>query len=190
MAPEIATRLTYEDYLDLPEDGKQYELIEGELTLNPAPVPRHQWIVLNIAGELRTYHLYNRAGTVFSAPVDVVLADDVVVQPDVVVICHDRMSILAETNIQGAPSIVVEVLSDRTRRKDEIIKRKLYERYGVGEYWIVDPAIETVKIYRREGAAFTRVAEISTETGGAITSPLLPRFALDVNVVFGTPTQS
>jgi Uma2 family endonuclease len=184
MAPGLATRLTYEDYLDLPEDGKQYELIEGELTLNPAPVLRHQRIALNIAGELRTFHLHHRAGSVFISPIDVVLAEDVVVQPDVVVICHDRLSILGDTNIQGAPSIVVEVLSDRTRRKDEIIKRKLYERYGVDEYWIVDPATDTVKIYRRAGDAFVRAAEVSTESGGAIDSPLLPGFTLDVNVVF------
>jgi hypothetical protein len=94
------------------------------------------------------------------------------------------MSIVTDKNIQGAPNLVVEVLSDSTRRRDEIVKRKLYERYGVDEYWIVDPTVETVKIYRRSGESFVRSAEISTETGGTITSPLLPGFALDINVIF------
>jgi Uma2 family endonuclease len=184
MAPQVSARLTYEDYLQLPEDGKQYELIEGELILNPAPVPRHQWIALNVAAELRAYQRQHGGGRAFGAPIDVVLMDDVVVQPDVIFIRTERMSIVGATNIQGAPSLVVEVLSEGTRRRDETIKRKLYERSGVDEYWIVDPAIDVVKIYRRSGDAFVRAAEIGTETGGEITSPLLPGFALDVNVIF------
>jgi Uma2 family endonuclease len=184
MAPQTSTRLTYEDYLELPDDGKQYELIEGELILNPAPIPRHQWIALNIAGELRNYHRQQGGGRALVAPIDVVLAEDVVLQPDVIFIRTERLSIVGEKNIHGAPNIVVEVLSDSTRRRDEIVKRKLYERFGVDEYWIVDPTIESVKIYRRSGEAFVRTLEISTETGGTITSPLLPGFALDVNVVF------
>jgi Uma2 family endonuclease len=184
MAPQTSTRLTYEDYLELPEDGKQYELIEGELILNPAPVPRHQLLALNIAAELRAYHREHGGGRAMAAPIDVVLAEDVVVQPDAIFIRTERMTILSEKNIQGAPNLVVEVISDGTRRRDEIVKRKLYERYGVDEYWIVDPAIETLKIYRRSGDSFVRAAEISTETGGIITSPLLPGFALDINVIF------
>lgn len=176
--------MTYQDLLELPDDGKQYELIEGELVLNPAPVPRHQWIVLNIAAELRTYHRRQGGGRVFSAPIDVVLSEDVVLQPDVIVIRTERLSTIGETNIQGAPNLVVEVLSDGTRRRDENLKRKLYERSGVDEYWIVDPVIDVVKIYRRSGASFVRAAEISAEEGGEITSPLLPGFALDVKLVF------
>ncbi len=184
MAPQTSARLTYEDYLARPDDGRQYELVEGELILNPAPVPRHQWIVLNIASELHSYHQQHGGGKVFSAPIDVVLAEEVVVQPDVIVIRSERLRIVGEKSILGAPSLVIEVLSDRTRRADEITKRKLYERYGVDEYWIVDPVIDAVKIYRRSGAAFARVAELSAGSGGAITSPLLPGFTLDLNVVF------
>jgi Uma2 family endonuclease len=184
MAPQTSSRLTYEDYLELPDDGKHYELIEGELILNPAPVPRHQLIALNVAGELRTYRRQHGGGRAMGAPIDVVLAEDVVVQPDAIFIRTERMSIVSDKNIQGAPDLVVEVLSESTRRRDEIVKRKLYERYGVDEYWIVDPVLEVVKIYRRVGESFARAVEISTETGGTITSPLLPGFALDVSVVF------
>jgi Uma2 family endonuclease len=184
MAPQTSTRLTYEDYLELPDDGKQYELIEGELVLNPTPITRHQRIVLKIAIHLQMYFDRQGGGEAFVAPLDVVLAEDVVLEPDVMVVLSERMSIVGEKNIQGAPNIVVEVLSEGTRKRDETIKRKLYERYGVDEYWIADPVIDVVKIYRRSGASFVRAAEISTESGGEITSPILPGFALDVSLVF------
>lgn len=184
MAPQTSTRLTYEDYLELPDDGRHYELIEGELVLNPTPITRHQWIAGNIYHAIRNYFDDHAIGKVFMAPLDVVLADDVVLQPDVMVILRERFLIIGEKNIQGAPNIAVEVLSDGTRKRDETVKRKLYERFGVDEYWIADPVIDVVKIYRRSVASFIRAAEISTETGGEITSPILPGFALDVNLVF------
>lgn len=186
MSLAVTSRMTYSDLLDLPEDGKQYEIHEGELVLNPAPIPRHQLIVLNIAAEFHIYLRANGGGRVFMAPIDVLLAQDVVVQPDVIVVRTDRVRMVGERNIQGPPNLVVEVLSDATRRRDENIKRKLYERYGVDEYWIVDPVIEAVKIYRRIAEGFTRVAEISNETGGVIETPLLAGFTLDVSVVFGS----
>ena len=184
MAPETVARLTYEDYLELPDDGKRYELIEGELILNPTPIPRHQQIVRKIGVSLDHYFTAHGDGEVYFSPLDIVLAEDVVLEPDLMVIRRERMSIIGKKNIQGAPNIVIEVLSESTRRRDEIVKRKLYERYGVDEYWIVDPVIDTVKIYRRVGESFARAVEMSAETGGAITSPVLPGFALDVSVIF------
>jgi Uma2 family endonuclease len=185
MAPQTSTRLTYQDFLELPDDGKHYELIEGELIVNPAPVPRHQMIVLNITVPLYVYFAEHGGGSVFVSPIDVVLGDDAVVEPDIVVVRKERQAIVGPTNIHGAPDLVIEVLSDRTRRRDEITKRKLYEQHGVDEYWIVDPVIDLVKVNRRDGKTFMRVAEISVESGGTITTPLLPGFALDVHAVFG-----
>jgi Uma2 family endonuclease len=179
-----ATKLTYADYAALPDDGKRYELIDGELVVNPAPVPRHQFIVGNIIAALRAYFRASGGGKALMSPIDVVFADETVVQPDVIAIKSDRLSMIGARNIQGPPHIVVEVLSDGTRRYDEIQKRKLYERFGVDEYWIVDPELELVKIYRRTGGAFVRTGEISTETGGTITTPLLPEFALPIADVF------
>jgi len=184
MALQASARLTYEDYLGLPVDGKRYEIIEGELFVNPAPFTRHQRIVGRIYRALETHFELRGGGEAFVAPLDVVLADDSIVQPDVLAITAARASFIGEKNITGAPDLVVEVLSEGSRRTDELIKRKLYERYGVDEYWIVDPVIDTIKIHRRTAEGFTRVAEISKETGGAITSPMLPDFTLDVNVVF------
>jgi Uma2 family endonuclease len=184
MAPQTATRMTYEEFLALPDDGKHYELIEGELVLNPAPVPRHQWVVANIYFALRMHFENQGGGRAYFSPIDVVLPSENVLEPDIIVLIGDRLSLIGPKNVQGPPNIAVEVLSDGSRRKDEVTKRRLYERYGVDEYWIADPETETVKIYRRAGDTFERAVEISTDTGGTITSPLLPGFALDVNKVF------
>jgi Uma2 family endonuclease len=183
MAPATTARLTYDDYAQLPADGKRYEIIDGELFVNAAPIPRHQAIVGNIYFALRGW-FDEQGGMVFVSPIDIVLGNDTVVQPDIVAIKSDRASIVREKNVQGAPNLVIEVLSDATRRFDEINKRKVYERAGVEEYWIVDPVIEVVKIYRRTATAFERVTELSTESDGNLTSPLLPGFALDLRVVF------
>lgn len=179
-----ATKLTYADYAALPDDGKRYELIDGELVVNPAPITGHQFISGNVFGALRTYFRERRSGKAAYSPIDVVFSDGTVLQPDVVAVLNDRLAIIGRKNIQGAPHLVVEVLSDGTRRYDEIDKRKVYEKFGVDEYWIVDPELELVKIYRRTGDAFTRAAEISTETGGEITTPLLPDFVLPIADVF------
>jgi Uma2 family endonuclease len=176
--------MTYEDYLHLPNDGQRYEIVDGTLFAKPAPYTRHQRIVGRIYVALDRHFSDHGGGEAFVAPIDVLLSEDSIVQPDVIAVLAARSAFIGERNISGAPDLVVEVLSDGSRRTDEITKRKLYERYGVDEYWIVDPVIDTIKIHRRSGATFVRVAELSTESGGAISSPLLPGFALDVNVVF------
>lgn len=186
MALQTTTRLTYEDYVTLPDDGKRYEIIDGELYVNPAPVPRHQRIVLNIAVALHSYFKTTGGGEAFVSPIDIVFSDDNIVQPDVIAIKTERAELVGEKNVQGPPSLVVEVLSHGSRRVDEGIKRKLYDRFGVNEYWIADPELELVKIYRRTATAFERVAEISTEDGGVITTPLLPGFSLHVGEVFAS----
>lgn len=183
MAPATSSRLTYDDYVKLPDDGKRYEIIDGELYVNPAPVPTHQFIITNI---LTAFRVYARAhgGRAAGAPIDVVLADDRIVQPDVIFIKADRFSIIGPKNILGAPHIVVEVLSDGMRRYDEIQKRQVYESSGVDEYWVVDPEIEMVRISRSIGGAYVKAEEINTDEGGTITSPLLPDFSLPIEEVF------
>lgn len=123
-------------------------------------------------------------GEVFCAPFDVVLSSENVLEPDLIVIKSDRASIVREKRIHGAPNITVEILSEGSRRKDEVTKRRLYEKFAVEEYWVGDPAIDVVKLYRHSGEAFAPAIELNTEAGGSITSPLLPGFALDVNWIF------
>ncbi len=184
MATETSTRMTYEEYLKLPDDGKHYEIIDGELLVNPAPIPTHQRIVGRIWFALYRHFVAHGGGEVLSSPLDVVFDEDNMLEPDLVVITTASAGIVGEKNLRGAPDLVVEVLSPSTRRRDEIQKRKIYDENGVAEYWIVDPELETVKIHRRVDAAFQRVAEISTETGGTITTPILAGFALDIHDVF------
>ncbi|HEX9982451.1 MAG TPA: Uma2 family endonuclease [Thermoanaerobaculia bacterium] len=187
MATDTTTRLTYDDLVQLPDDGRRYEIIDGELFVNAAPVPRHQMIVGNLYFELATFFRRNGGGMVYLSPLDVVFDELNVTEPDVVVISSDRAGIVGKKNVQGAPSLCIEVLSDSTRRLDEIHKRKLYERSGVDEYWIVDPVLEIVKVYRRGPSGYERAAEVSTESGGAITTPLFRALSVDVTAVFTSP---
>ncbi len=115
---------------------------------------------------------------------DVVLSDLDVIQPDILFITKKRELIITEKNIQGAPDLVVEILSDSSRKTDEIIKRKLYERYQIPEYWIIDPEIETVKIYRLSDQGYTRTAELSLESNSTLTTPLLPEWELPLQQLF------
>src|SRR3990172_11022780 len=115
---QAATKMTYDQYCLLPEDGKQYELIDGELCMTPAPRPKHQEIVLRIAQELDGFVRKNGLGKVFVSPVDVLLDRHTVVQPDVLFISQSRVSIVGEEAIEGAPDLVVEVLSPSTFYKD------------------------------------------------------------------------
>ena len=184
MAPQTATRLTYEEFMALPEEeGKHYELIEGELVVNPAPFLRHQRILTKLISALDHYFDEHGGGEVLPAPIDVVLSSELVLQPDLVIVTSARSSLISNRkNVQGAPDIAIEILSEGTRRKDVVTKRRLYEQFGVDEYWIVDPEIDAVQIYRRSGDAFVRAAEL--EAGDTITSPLLPGFALPLQKVF------
>lgn len=184
MAPQTSTRMTYEEYLKLPDDGKYYEIIDGELCLNPTPVPCHQRIVVNLLFALKLYFREHGGGEVLVAPMDVVFNEENMLEPDLIVITAKNAGIVGKTNLRGAPDLVIEVLSPGTRRRDEVQKRKIYDEGGVAEYWIVDGEDETVRIDRRVRKAFQTIAEISTEAGGTITTPVLPGFALDVREIF------
>jgi Uma2 family endonuclease len=180
----LATKLTYEDLAALPDDGKLYELIDGELIVNPAPVPRHQWIVGIIYTALHLFVRKHRLGRVYVSPIDVLLSQHDVVEPDVIYISRGRLETVGLKNVTAMPDLAVEVVSNWSRKRDEIVKRHLYDKAGAREYWIVDSVVETVKIYRRNGETFERVAELSMETGGALTTPLLPGFELPLAEVF------
>ena len=186
MATETLTNFTYNELLEMPDDGRHYEILDGELIVNAAPIPRHQVIAFNIASILRAYVRPRKTGTVFIAPIDVVFTQEWVVEPDIIYIQKQRMSIVTRTNISGAPDLAIEVLSDSTRKRDEITKRRAYEDFGVGEYWIVDPELESLKVFRRnDQGRYERVVEVSTEIAGSmITSPLFPDLEIALAEVF------
>jgi Uma2 family endonuclease len=118
-------------------------------------------------------------GRVYLSPLDVVLSPHDVVEPDLLFVGHDQLDVLTPKNVQGPPALVVEILSPGTRKTDEQIKRRLFARVGVREYWLVDPELDLIKVLRRgEDSSFRRVAELTAEDGDTLTSPLLPGFAL------------
>ena len=188
MRPTSGVKLTYEDFLLFPDDGQRHELIDGEHYVTPSPNTAHQVIVGNLYFALRGYLETNRVGQLFTAPLDVVFSDFDVVAPDLLfVTAARRHEILTKQNVRGAPDLVIEVGSPGTRRRDETIKRRLYERDGVAEYWVVDPDLEVVRIYRREDGGYGRPVELSREAGDVLQSPLFPGLSLSLDVVFRVP---
>jgi Uma2 family endonuclease len=186
-APTPSVKFTYEDFLNFPDDGKRHEIIDGEHFVTPSPNTKHQAVSMNLAAILWTYLKEHPIGAVFTAPFDVVFSDFDVVEPDVLYISRERAGVLTEKHMRGAPDLVVEILSAGTRKTDEVTKRRLYERSGVNEYWVVDPELDAIKIYRRVEGTFPRVAELAAEAGDTLTMPLLPGFAVSLAAVFASP---
>jgi len=182
-------KFTYEDFLTFPDDGKRHELIDGEHYVTPSPNTKHQRVSMNLVVAVALYLRRHPIGQLFAAPFDVVFSDLDVVEPDLLYISRERSSVLTDKHVRGAPDLVIEIVSPGTRRIDEVIKRKLYERFGVPEYWIVDPELDGIKVYRRIDEAFVRVAELSLEQEDVLTTPLLPQFSVALADVFALPLE-
>jgi Uma2 family endonuclease len=155
--------LTYSDYAALPDDGRRYELHRGELSVTPAPGTRHQGAVLALTVLLYEHVKSRGLGTVFVSPTDCILSDVTVVHPDVLFIATDRLSIISERGIEGAPTLVVEVLSPSSARLDRDRKMKLYAEHGVPSYWIVDPESRSIEAYAFAGAEYARAGRVIGE---------------------------
>jgi Uma2 family endonuclease len=181
---DLSRKLTYEDYLLLPEDGQRHEILDGEHYVTAAPFVRHQRISSRLHSSLEPWVFERDLGVVLAAPVDVLLSLHDIAQPDLLFISKERMGILTEANIQGAPDLVIEILSGRTRERDEQLKYKRYERFGVREYWLVDPERETVRIFRRQGDRFHLAASLALTGGDLLTTPLLPGLAVPLTAIF------
>ena len=181
-----ATRYTYEDLALFPDDGMRREIIDGELYVSPSPATPHQIVIGNLYFLIKSYLKVHPIGRIFLAPLDVVFSQFDVVEPDLLFISNARRELVTKKNVAGSPELAVEVLSPSSRRTDEIVKRRLFERFDVLEYWVVDPELETVKVYRRAaaGTPFERAGEYSLETGDQFTSPLFPDLRLDLAAIF------
>jgi Uma2 family endonuclease len=178
-------KLTYDDFLLFPDDGKRHEIIDGEHYVTPSPNLRHQTIVGALHLLIATYLEAHPIGRIFLSPLDVIFTDLDVVEPDLLYVSHDRDDALTGTHVRGVPELVIEIASKGTRKRDETTKRRLYERVGVSEYWIVDPEIEVVRVYRREGeGTFARPAELSRDAGDVLTTTLLPGLELPLARIF------
>ena len=182
-----SVKYTYEDFLLFPEDGKRHEIIDGEHYVTPSPNTKHQSVSLNLTLALGNYLRHHVIGQLFIAPFDVVLSDLDVVEPDLIYFSKERADILTAQHIRGVPELVVEILSPGSHKTDELIKRKLYERFAVQEYWVVDPELDAIKVYRFTDGAFVRTAELSAEHDDALTTPLQPGFSVSLPDVFASP---
>lgn len=167
---------TYEDYLDFPDDGRRYELVGGEVSVTPAANTRHQDIVGWIFVRLYQHVAQHGGGRVFVAPYDVVLSPTDVVEPDVVFVAEADAHRITKANLQGAPTLAIEVLSDP--RHDRVRKRALYARFGVVEYWLVDPDGERVEVYRLDGDTYPTPTLL--EAGTTLATDLLAGLTIAV----------
>jgi Uma2 family endonuclease len=178
-------KLTYEDFLLFPDDGKRHELIDGEHYVTPSPNMKHQRVSGNIHLLIASWLETHPVGRVFYAPLDVVFSAFDVVEPDLLYLSNQRLAEVATpANVRGTPEIVIEIASRGTRKRDETIKRRLYERTGVSEYWMVDPEVDVVRVYLREANGFGRAVERSREAGDTLTTPLLPGLELPLARIF------
>jgi len=140
-------KLTYQDYLQFPDDHYRYEVIDGELYMSPSPKVLHQRTLLRLGLILQNFLTKNQEGEIFIAPVDVILSESDIVVPDIIFIAANNNKILTENNVQGAPDLIIEILSRYNPSNDLVRKKAMYEFYGIKEYWIVDPQEKAVLLY-------------------------------------------
>jgi Uma2 family endonuclease len=179
----IATRrYTYQDLLNTPDDGKRYEIIDGELYVSAAPAKPHFWLSSLwfswLAGHVRDRDL----GMVFHAPVDVRFDEENTVEPDLLFIRKERLQIVKHNFVDAAPDLLVEIESPSTRRIDRGKKFELYRTFGVPEYWVANPDKRNLRVYVLSAAgAYERVQPVA----GRLRSTVLPDLVIDLSEVFG-----
>jgi Uma2 family endonuclease len=180
-------KFTYDDFVNFPDDGKRHELIDGEHYVTPSPNTKHQAVSLKLTVALAVYLERHPIGVVFTAPFDVVFSHFDVVEPDLLYISRERREVLTDKHVRGVPDLVVEILSPGSRKTDTVTKLKLYQRFGVQEYWVVDPELEVVKVYRRQEGRFAPAIELTAEGGDALTTPLLLEWSVPLTKIFASP---
>ena len=176
----ITRPLTYDDLAAMPDDGKRYELIEGRLFELTSPLGVHQdlarFLFRLLDGEASAKNL----GEVYFAPVNVVLSAMNVLQPDLLFIARDRAHIFNRAYVEEPPDLVVEILSPSTGARDRTVKAELYARFGVREYWMVDPEHRTLSILDLGANGY----ESSPEENGRVRSAVLAGLVVDVTALF------
>ncbi len=156
---------TYEDYLRLPDDGWRYEVLKGALHLSPAPAPRHQAVLYNLTVLSAIFLQAHPIGRVYFAPIDVLLPGDLAspVQPDLVFLRNERRGLVSERAIEGAPDLIVEVLSPSNWLDDRRTKFEIYAEAGVEEYWLLDPRQKTVEVFALKSGVYELLGSFSGE---------------------------
>ena len=185
MRPESRTKLTYDDFVLFPDDGMRHELIDGEHYVTPSPNRKHQEIIGRLYLTIGNWLQLHAIGRLYLSPFDVVISPFDVVEPDLLYMSNERAAlVLTDANVQGVPELVIEVGSPSTRKRDETIKRRLYEKSGVSEYWVVDPERDVVRVYCAVEKGFGKPVERSLEAGDVLTTPLLAGLELPLSEIF------
>ena len=176
MAQIAPLALTVHDFMDLPEGPPYYELVEGELFMSPPPILFHQGILGNIVRILYRYLDEHPIGEVYFAPCGVFLTEINAYQPDAFYINNERLSILAERGVDGAPDLIIEILSPSTARLDKGPKKKIYTATGVQELWLIDPKVKELTVYDLQSSADN--PKLTVRSNGSFESPLFPGLVL------------
>jgi Uma2 family endonuclease len=182
MQPVVDDKLTIEDFRALPAGPPWYQLVEGELVAAPSLSSYHQDIAGNLYHLLRNHLARHNLGKVFAGPLDVYLSDHDVVQPDVLFVAADRLGIIADDGLHGAPDLAIEVVSPSNAQLDKTVKRRLYARAGVREFWLVDPQLKQVHVYQFAVNPAKPVRIVDEDE--SFTSPVLPGFEIAASDVF------
>ena len=176
----------YEDYLQLPDDGKRYEIIEGVLYVANAPTIEHQYAVGEAFAYLRQFVRDQQLGIVLAAPIEVHLSESSrPVQPDVLFSRKARQSILTPQFCDGAPDLIVEVISPSSLRLDRQVKYRAYEQHGVAEYWLVDPKLRGVEIYTLTDGEYALLGQYTDDD--LLESNIRPGLQIKANSLFQLP---
>jgi Uma2 family endonuclease len=181
MSVPTALKFTYEDYALLPED-RRYEVIDGEVFVTPSPTLMHQVVKMRLVRILEDFVAAARAGAVVDAPYDVLLSRHDIFQPDILFVSALRRALLGEKHAEGAPDLVVEVLSPSTESRDRVAKAKRYAAFGVREMWLADPEAKTIEVLVNAGEGFRREALYGE--GEIVRSPLLLGLEFQAGPVF------
>ncbi|MBI5496637.1 MAG: Uma2 family endonuclease [Deltaproteobacteria bacterium] len=169
---------TYEAYRLIPHDGRRWELIDGDLYVNPAPTPWHQVVSRRLQHTLMDQLEEPGIAWVFDAPVDVILDPTNTVEPDLVLVRCTRRESITGRGIEAPPDVVVEILSPSNRAHDQVLKRLTYARFNIPEYWVVDPEVGSVEVLRlvdgqyQQGARFDRAGVLQSAEFPQVRVPL------------------
>ena len=174
---------THDDLLAMPDDGNRYELIFGEIVMSAAPRTRHQDVLAELYDRFKRHVRTRQLAKVFFAPVDVRFSHYNVVEPDLLVVKRERLTIVTEGYVDGAPDLVVEVLSPSNRAQDVVKKAALYMQFGVPEYWIVDPERETIAVNELREGQYVHVPN----RRGVAHSTVIPGLKVRVADIFAMP---
>ena len=181
MATRLRRKLGYEDYARIPDEGKRHEILDGELYVTPAPTPLHQSLSKRLQRRLEDHFEGRGLGEVFDAPIDMILGQHDIAQPDILVVADPVQ--ISGRGIEGAPLLIVEVLSPSTRAQDRGIKLRRYATLGVAHYWILDPDGESLECLRLEGDTYRPVAD--ARAPGTLAHPDWPDLRIDLGALWG-----